>query len=996
MKRLTISLMLVLICAAAAHAQGTGQIFGRATDTTGAILPGVIVTLTAPVLLQPLVAVTSETGTYQFPRLTSATYVVRFDLPGFTSFVREQIRIETGFNAQINAELDIADVEETVTVTGLSPVVDVRSTTQGTTFSIEDLNEIPTIRDPFSILAQAPGLAMNSQNVGGNLSGRQANFIMRAADKSQSQWFVDGVDIVSGGGGNGTPYYPNYDSWEEMQVSTGGADVETQSPGVRVNMITKSGGDSFRGVVRASIIDQRFVTTNIPADLRLQNASAGNMIQRLRAVSGDFGGPIAQGRAWFWGAMRRDNIKKGVETFLNTDGGCAPIAADPLSFPLGEVRKCMNSTFTDMYHLIGKVSVAPFRNNKLTFTNAYDLKRERPRSFDSLTTLEATTRLGPVNDRSFGANGWRTGWPATVRVDDQHIFSDRLLLDVSVAHYHRSLEIALHDPALRDVQPMREITSKHRARSRNGTVSVSPSNHLNVTAVYFVPGRLGGDHSFKANYTFRGFENVGLSFTGGDATAFFDSPVGQPRFSTPFAAEFNRPSFRDRFKRQQSVYFQDVYTRDRWTASLGVRWDRQDDWQNASTTPASAFDGQTTADGSVFNFLPAVDFPGAKSGVVWNFVAPRLGLTYDLFGDGQTVFKASYAVYNDRGLRLSDLINPIASSTIRFPWNDANGDTVVQANEVDTTTILKFTGYDPFNPTSFVSANRIDPNVKVPRTNEIVVGIGRELAPDLGINVSYIWRRYDRFTWTPIEGISSANYSPVTFTPPASDCPADARCEAVTYYVPDVPLPAGRIRTNRPDFSRSYQGVEGVVSKRMSDRWMMNASLAYNDQREQYDSAAAYQDPTNIDQLNDGQYAPETGGSGISDIFMNTRWIFKANGLYVLPYEISLAAAYEARQGFPYIPTMNISSRPNRAGGVEVLLDTVGDVRLGNFQNLDLRVSKTFTMGTVTVQPSLDIFNVPNWNTVFSRRRNQNSSVANDVSTLLAPAAARFGVTVTF
>ena len=137
--------------------QQTGDMFGRVSDTSGAVLPGVTVTLTGPALLQPQTAITSENGAYSFPRIPIGTYTVKFDMPGFKSLVREGVRVEIGFTAQINAQLAITEVQETITVTGESPIVDTRSTTEQTTFDLEKLQSIPSARDPWVMLERAPG-----------------------------------------------------------------------------------------------------------------------------------------------------------------------------------------------------------------------------------------------------------------------------------------------------------------------------------------------------------------------------------------------------------------------------------------------------------------------------------------------------------------------------------------------------------------------------------------------------------------------------------------------------------------------------------------------------------------------------------------------------------------------------------------------------------------------------------------------------------------------
>src|SRR3982751_3134435 len=174
----------------------TGEIFGKVTDASGAVLPGVTVTLTGPSLLQPQVATTSETGSFQFPRLNVGTYTVRFELTGFKTVVKQGIEVTVGFNANVSTQLGVSSVQETVTVTGASPIVDTRQTGTKETFTLEQLQNIPSARDPWVILQQTAGIAMDRENIGGNMSGQQSNFVSRGGNPTNNKWSLDGVDIT--------------------------------------------------------------------------------------------------------------------------------------------------------------------------------------------------------------------------------------------------------------------------------------------------------------------------------------------------------------------------------------------------------------------------------------------------------------------------------------------------------------------------------------------------------------------------------------------------------------------------------------------------------------------------------------------------------------------------------------------------------------------------------------------------------------------------------
>ena len=175
----------------------------------------------------------------------------------------------------------------------------------------------------------------------------------------------------------------------------------------------------------------------------------------------------------------------------------------------------------------------------------------------------------------------------------------------------------------------------------------------------------------------------------------------------------------------------------------------------------------------------------------------------------------------------------------------------------------------------------------------------------------------------------------------------------MTYYQPNVLIPSPNVLTNQPDRYRDFNGFELTFQKRTANNWSMNASYAYNNAIDRWDSANDYEDPTNIDELNGFQYAPEAAGSGIGGIFTNAKWLVKVNGRYTMKWDINLAANYQARQGYPYLQTILSPARANGAGQVQTQLDPLGDLRLDNLQTLDFRVDKTLRFGSFTVVPAM-------------------------------------------
>jgi hypothetical protein len=984
-------LLLVLGATSAAAQQQTGEIYGRAADTSGAVLPGATVTVAGPALIQPRVAVTSETGTYRVPELPIGSYTVTFELAGFRTTAVEDIRVTIGFRAQVNASLGLSTVQETVTVSGASPLVDTREVGTKSTFDLETMQSIPSARDPWVMLERTPGIVMDRANVGGNQSGQQSSYISRGASTGNNKWSIDGVDITDMAATGASPIYYDFDMLEEMQVTTGGADVTQQTGGVGINLVTKSGTDRFKGSGRFLLTDQEFQDDNITEELRTQGAGAGAPIQNIRDYGFDIGGPLKRGKLWYWGSYGTQDVKVGVVGFYKNTATCRPggAALNPRTTDTETLRGCLETDLTTLNNYNWKLTWVPFNNNRFNFQNTWAEKVRNARDASNLRPIETAYRQKAVSS-DFGTFGWLTGPSPFWKAADQHVINDRMLVDVMWSHLGNNFTLALQDDSLLDVQPAFETTTSAWSRSFNASTFIRPTNSLDVVSTYFLPATAGGDHSLKFGYRWRSAHSTSYNHRGGFIEARFTNGVAN-------AADIWRDQYSESHLGTHALYVQDTYTRNRLTLNLGLRYDRQDD---------AALAGQVPQNPHFPTIMPAVDFQGADAGVVWNDISPRLGATYDLRGDGKTVISSSYAIYYGQ-MAPGGVSNQLAATGavfVRYPWTDTNGDRFVQPGEVNTTVpfLAKSVAYDPANPTSTASPTRVDPDLKNDRTREFIVGFDRQVGSQMAFGASYIWRKYDQFAWNDRDNFTSDNYRAVVFTP--TGCPAGARCDAVTYFEPTTQIPATNLYTNMQDRYRDFNGFEVTFAKRMSNRWSANASYAYNDAVDVFDSAAAYEDPTCTATTLAGFgtavcpgeqiYAPESAGSGIGNVFQNSKWLFKLNGRVQLPFAIELAANYLGRQGFPFPQSVLSPNRANGAGQVQVHLDPLGDNRYDALHTIDLRASRAFTIRNITLVPAVDLFNVTNTNTVQAMNRNQAAANANQVSGILPPRIARFGVSV--
>jgi len=1026
-KVIVLALVALFATSAIAGAQSqTGSIFGKATDSSGGVLPGVTVTVTGPVLLQPLTAVTSETGTYQFPRLEIGTYTVKFELTGFKTVVNEGIEVTVNFNAQVNAQMGLSTVQETITVTGETPIVDTKEVGTKQTFTNELLQSIPSARDPWVILQQTAGIAMDRENVGGNMSGQQSNYVSRGGNPTNNKWSLDGVDITDMAATGASPSYYDFDAFEEMTITTGGVDVTQQTGGVGINLVTKSGSDRFKGSSRFYVTDQKQESNNITDALRAQGASSGNPIQNIKDYGVEVGGPLKKGKAWVWGSFGKQLIDVGVIGFYQPTAACTAVKAAPLNFSIDDVNNCLNTDETLLQTTNLKAEVQLFKGNKVTLFNNFAKKERNARGADDLHPIETTTPQGAV-DASFGKHWWNTGPNPTYKFGDQWVVSDRLLVDLQYAHIGNNFTLGFHSPELRDVEPTFIISTGLNGRSGAESVFIRPVNSLTFTSNYFLPGVAGSDHAFKFGGLWHDANSTSINHTGGFGTVRYPNAITNDcsLSATGCQVDLTRDGYSGYDLTNVSLYVQDTITHGRATLQLGVRYDYNHDTAlqadiiaNPLATcvagSAVACTGPSASVSPTGSWLPGISFPGADPGVKFNNLSPRLGLTYNVTGDGKTLARANYArYYGQVGTgSIAGTINPVGTTTLRYPWVDLNRNGVADPGEValSASPIALVTGnWSAANPANTVSANSVDPSLRNDKTDEVIVGMDREIGAGFAVGANYVWRRYGDFNWNDRVGITPGDFAPTTFTPTGTACPgADgnrisaATCPTITYYQPLFQNPTVFQLTNIPDFNRTYNGFELTGRKRLSNRWLMNTSYAFNSTVVNFGSFGGSQpsitsgtiseDPSNRAQRDGYQYDFLTSGSGIGNVYVNAKWLFKLSGMYQAPGGVNVSAFYNARQGYPQEISVQTPNRVNGVAQIDILLNPVGETRLPNYQNLDFHVERPVRAGTVRFVPSLDVFNVNNSNTIQAIRSRQNASNANQIQAILAPRVVRFGI----
>src|SRR5262249_7057890 len=364
---------LMVLCAAAlavaapSYAQvSTGRIDTAIVDSTGAVLPGVMVDISGP---QSHSAVTDNLGEVHFLNLAPGAYTVSAKLPGFGDYLNKNVVVATGASVPLKISMSVAGVSTQVQVTSESPVVDVKKVTQTTNVTVEELQSIPSARDPWVVLQTVPGIIVDRVNVGGAESGQQSAYMAKGAGTADNTWNMDGVAITDMAATGATPTYYDFDMFQEMQVTTGGADLTSATPGVQLNMVLKSGSNTPHGSTRYYFENESLQSNNMPADLAAALGSPtgkGNRTHQYYDYGFELGGPLVKNRLWAWGAASETHVD-----LLASKGGRDKTDLQYTSLKAtGEISKGFRANYTF------------FRGNKQKFGRGASATRPPETTYD--------------------------------------------------------------------------------------------------------------------------------------------------------------------------------------------------------------------------------------------------------------------------------------------------------------------------------------------------------------------------------------------------------------------------------------------------------------------------------------------------------------------------------------------------------------------------------------------------------------------------------------
>ena len=964
MKRiLGLALALMLGATPGLFAQAsTGNVYGTVTDASGAVLPGASVTISGTTLGARSTTAGTQ-GDFRFLNLNNGTYKLAVALAGFATVNRE-IVVTTGQNVNLSFSMKVATVEETVTVTAETPVVDTKRVGTATTLTKEELAQVPQSRDPWAVLKTVPGVIVDRVNVAGNESGQQSGFASKGSQFADTSWNLDGVVITDFNSGGASSSYYDFDAFEEINVTTGGGDLKVASGGIGINFVTKRGTNTFHGSVRGFMANHKLQSSNLPdelqGDARIGDADSANHTDQIWDWGAELGGPIVKDKLWGWISYGKNDIR--IVRLNQTK--------DKTLLKNWNAKMNWQASQSDMFSLFY------FNGAKVKLGRSPGTTGNEPDSF-----LWNQGNFYPEDNCGVpcGLHGlWKAEW--------NHTFSPNFFLNGKYAYYGWGYGF--------DVRGGRDLNGGidyELDQSFGGYLYFTarkPWHIVNVDGNYFKTG-MGGQHEFKFGFGYRkNPANTTTTFSGNQITAVNNG--GGDR-----VAQVTRQRNVKFTETAWSGYFGDSFTKGRMTLNVGARWDHQYAFNEASTATANP----------VFpDLLPDLVYDGSGPTITWNDISPRVSTSIALDEARKTVLRASYARYAGQ-LFPNDVTsaNPVGgySTFLAYRWNDKNGDHFATKDEILTDQLLYYNNVDPAHPTALGSPNKIDPNYHANKDNEIVMGIDRELGGNFAAGAAYTWRKVtDIPGWNQRIGLTRANYT--------ANAPATANGFTAQSFSPDPALVAasssGRLLTNRPDYSTGYNGLEATLVKRLSNKWFARAAFTYQDWHENV-TGDAIQNPTRSDVsggkvsgpgVDGGQFAPRSGGSGKGDIFYNARWQFVLNGLYQMPGNFEVATSIFGRQGYLNPTILNRSAGLD--GNIRTLaVATIDDTRYNSVWDADFRLANNIKFGSrSSMQISLDLFNAFNSNVILARNRVASSGAFRTANDVLAPRILRLGVRLNF
>jgi hypothetical protein len=979
----------VFVLAAAALAQvQSGSISVRAVDEQGAVVPGATVTIASAILPQAIVGTTDSGGIYRLPGLAAGMYTVTTSLSGFQTVVREEVRLVQGQTVSLEIPMRVSTLSESITVRGESPVVDVKTVGSNTSIDKTLLDATPGGKDIWNMIEyKAPGVVVESPDVGGNQGGLQRSMSARGTGNAQNTQLLNGVNVNDPAAQGFAMSYYVPTVMENVEISTGSQDISVGTGGILINMVTKSGTNRFSGSALQTYQSHNTQGDNIDDELKAAGIRPNaNATDRITNTNFQAGGPMLRNKLFYFGTVNYQATHVAVVGFP---------AVVPYSFVPTPLADTSDKDTTDILAGEGKITY------QLNGANRFEgyLSRQRydkpNRGANNATTQESNSK---ELDTFFIA-----------QLSYNRIMTDRMFLDSKISY--NNTHFPLYQKT--DMQPLNDNTSGVLYRNRNSSAIMFRRRVQAVANLhYYLPEWLKGRHEFKVGFD-NGFtpEDVD-TLRADDVNLTLLSTGGVPRANT--VTVFNSPLHVERAVMSTAMYAQDAYSIGRLTVFGGIRWERIEGYLPEQETPQSryfpeglVFQG-VTINGVVQNYTVRKSFPAVRQNPLWHNFGPRVSATYDLFGTGKSVLKLSWGKYLDQ-INTGTPPNPNANINQQYAWNDLNGDFIFQPGNA-TWNGLAYVGgeFGALQQTNNLAVAVFDRTLRRPHRMETTVSFDHEVVPNVLFSASYFRTREGDIQGTVDQNIDQWDslFTPITLTDPGRDGvlgTGDDRPITV-YNQNQTGTVTSPITVNDDRLAQRYDGMDLTVTRRYVGGWQVLAGYTYSRTRVDLTSLA---NPN-------AAFVNASGESG------GRRHNIKASGSYDLPYGILFGFGFRLNSGLPITRTWQIQSCSAtvllncvRQAAVTINAEERGSVELPWLPTLDLRGGRRFRFANgQEIDLSLDVYNVTNANTTFAVRTttglssirpggDPNAPVQQIASFLsptnvLAPRVARFNVTYRF
>ena len=896
----SLATVLVLVLPALASAQSS--IAGVVRDDTGAVLPGVTVEASSPALIEKSRTVISDaSGQFKIVDLRPGTYAVVFTLQGFNTFRREGITLTASATATVNGEMKVGSIEESITVTGEAPLVDVQNAGRSQVVNRELLDTVPTGGQVWQVGFTLPGVVqVGRSDVGGAGGIQQTRMSAHGTTISDTTTNLDGMETNSMHGWAQSSQYWNDAAIQEMAFQTSNLGAESQTGGILLNLIPQQGGNQFRGDVAArSIPNDRFQGNNMTSGLRSLGVNTPNKVLRLHDYSFSLGGPVRRDLLWFFTSVRYQQ---------------GDTQAQDVNYPEDNKAK----TFS------GRLTWQPQVRNKFTFYFEDTQKTKGHETSGPFIAEEAANmRRGQHQYHVAQAK-----WTSTV--------SPRLLVDAGWSLSDITWNVDYRPGVAQERgTPAWYSNASHQDRSTGAlwvagapaTLTLGVRQVIASSATYVT-----GSHSFKTGVQWSYGARRNERLANADLTQRYINGVPDTvlLYNTPNTST-------NPLEADLGLYVQDAWTIRRLTITPGLRYDYFNTTSPAQSSPAG-------------RFVPARQF-AAVAIPTFHDVSPRLGVAYDLFGNGRTALHGGINKYVERmAPDFSIRYNPNSPDMDTRTWNDANRDDIVQENELGPSQNLRF---------GIASSTRPDSNLKRPYNVEYNVGIDHQLTASISAGFSYYRRTFPTGLFDRSQPFLPDNIlvSPADYTAVALTSPLDGSPLTLYNLNPSKLGLVDIVDRNPKGYTQWYNGFETVFQVRTPGNGKLFGGLTTD---------RTVLRNCSIDDPNLNRFCDQT------KLRMPFRDMFKLTGFYPLPlYGVELSGSFMsfpgAEQKVDYIVNRALLSQ--LTGGRAVLtqasvtlpLVSPGTKFLEQQNELDFAFGKSFRRANgQQVRLRFDIFNALN------------------------------------